>query len=164
MKRIGLLSDTHSFLDLPLVRDFFKDCDEIWHAGDFGNIAVYDQLLQLKPTKGVWGNIDGNDVRQVLPKINIFHCEQVKVLMIHIGGYPHKYPQSVRNLIATHQPNLFICGHSHILKIMYDAQYQMLTMNPGAFGKEGFHKVRTLVRFSISEDKIHDLQIFETKR
>lgn len=158
--RIGLLSDTHGFLD-PAVFTHFEACDEIWHVGDFGHIAVAEKLAAFKPLKGVYGNIDGREVRAVFPETAIFQCEGVKVLMKHIGGYPGRYAPGVRVLLETTRPRLFISGHSHILKVMNDEKLGLLHMNPGAAGKEGFHKVRTLTRFSISGERIHDLEVIE---
>ncbi|GAA4310866.1 metallophosphoesterase family protein [Mucilaginibacter gynuensis] len=160
MTSIGLLSDTHSYLD-DAVFKHFENCDEIWHAGDFGNIEVVDKLAAFKPFKGVYGNIDGKDVRQVCPEHLRFKCEDIDVWMTHIGGYPDKYNPAIRNEIYTNPPQLFICGHSHILKVIYDKKINCLHINPGAAGKHGWQKVRTLVRFNIDADKIKDLQIIE---
>ncbi|UKJ06007.1 metallophosphoesterase family protein [Solitalea lacus] len=163
MKKIGLLSDTHSYIDDELF-EHFKDVDEIWHAGDVGAPEVLEKLIAFKPVKGVWGNIDGKDVRAMLPFINRFVCEEVNVMMTHIGGYPGKYIPKIKAELLKEPIDLFICGHSHILKVMYDKQYGFLHMNPGAYGKEGFHQVRTLLRFSITGKQIHNLEIIELKR
>lgn len=160
MTKIGLLSDTHGYLD-DAVFKYFDDRDEIWHAGDFGNIALADQLAAFKPLKGVYGNIDGNDIRTVYPEHLKFNCEEVKVWMTHIGGYPDRYSPSVKKEIYTKPPQLFISGHSHILKVIYDKKIQCLHINPGAAGKQGWHKTRTLVKFCISEEKIHTLEVVE---
>jgi len=160
MTRIGLLSDTHSFLDEAVFRHF-ENCDEIWHAGDFGNIELADHLAAFKPLKGVYGNIDGKEIRQTYPEILRFKCEAVDVWMTHIGGYPGKYSPAIREEIYTNPPKLFICGHSHILKVIYDKKINCLHLNPGAAGKQGWQKVRTLMRFNIDGDKIQDLQIIE---
>ncbi|RYZ97138.1 MAG: metallophosphoesterase [Sphingobacteriaceae bacterium] len=160
MTRIGLLSDTHSFLD-DAVFKHFDNCDEIWHAGDIGNIEVADRLAAFKPFKAVYGNIDGKDVRQVYPEHLRFKCEEADVWITHIGGYPGKYTPSLRNEIYTNPPKLFICGHSHILKVIYDKQINCLHLNPGAAGKQGWQKVRTLLRFNITEDKVGDMEIVE---
>ncbi|MFD1630552.1 metallophosphoesterase family protein [Pseudopedobacter beijingensis] len=160
MKKIGLLADTHSYLD-DAVFKYFDDRDEIWHAGDFGNIELADKLAQFKPLKGVYGNIDGKDVRVVYPEHLRFMCEEVDVWMTHIGGYPDKYSALVKPEIYTNPPDLFVCGHSHILKVIYDKKIQCLHINPGAAGKQGWHKQRTLIRFCISEKKIHTLEIIE---
>jgi len=163
MKRIGLLSDTHTFID-EKVLDFFKECDEIWHAGDIGNIETADKISDFKPLKAVYGNIDGQDVRAVYPKIQSFECEQVNVLMTHIGGYPGKYERDMKVLIEKMKPKLFISGHSHILKVIYDKKNELLHVNPGAAGKSGMHKVKTAVRFVIDGKEIKDLEIFEINR
>jgi len=158
--RIGLLSDTHSFLD-PSILTHFRECDEIWHAGDFGNARLADELAAFKPLKGVYGNIDGQDVRVAFPETAIFECEGVKVLMKHIGGYPGRYAPGVRPLLVTVRPLQFISGHSHILKVVYDTKLGLLHINPGAAGKEGFHRVRTITRLSITGERIHDLEVIE---
>lgn len=158
--RIGLLSDTHGFLD-PAVFDHFQACDEIWHAGDFGNVLLADELAAFKPLKGVFGNIDGKDVRAAYPETAVFHCEELKVVMKHIGGYPGRYVPGVRAILEAERPGLFISGHSHILKVMHDQKLGLLHINPGAAGKEGFHKVRTITRFSVTDARIHDLEVIE---
>lgn len=163
MKKIGILSDTHGFIH-PGVSDFFKDCDEIWHAGDIGNIETADELSKLKPFRAVYGNIDDTKVRTEYPEYELFNCETVKVLLIHIGGYPGRYSQKARQLIQQHQPQLFISGHSHILKVMPDKKYKLLHINPGAAGKSGLHKKITMVRFTIDGDQIKDLDVFEADR
>lgn len=160
MTRIGLISDTHSFLD-DAVFKHFDNCDEVWHAGDFGDAKVAESLAAFKPLKGVYGNIDGRDIRSVYPEDLKFKCEDVKVWMTHIGGYPSKYDPRVRLEIQRESPDLFICGHSHILKVMYDKNIACLHLNPGAAGKYGWHKVRTLLRFCISEEKILNLEVIE---
>lgn len=160
MKKIGLLSDTHVYLDEDIYK-YFDDRDEIWHAGDFGNIELADKLTLFKPLKGVYGNIDAKDIRLIYPEHLRFYCEEVDVWMTHIGGYLDKYSPLVKPYIYTKPPDLFICGHSHILKVIYDKKIQCLHINPGAAGKQGWHKQRTLVRFCISEKKIHTLEIIE---
>ncbi len=160
MTKIGLISDTHSYLDDAVFKHFEK-CDEIWHAGDFGNLELADKLAAFKPLRGVYGNIDGKDVRIVHPEHQRFFCEGVDVWMTHIGGYPDHYSPQVKPGIYTNPPKLFICGHSHILKVIYDKKLNLLHLNSGAAGKHGWHKVRTLLRFSISDDKISDLEIVE---
>ena len=142
----------------------FADCDEIWHAGDIGNLQTADQLKLLKTIRAVYGNIDGNEIRSEYPEVEIFNIENVKVLMIHIGGYPGRYSPTVKKLIADHKPDLFISGHSHILKVLNDQKNGLLHINPGAAGKHGLHKMITMVRFAIDGEAIKDLEIFEAKR
>ena len=159
MKKIGLLSDTHGFLDDAIYK-YFDDCDEIWHAGDFGaNVA--EPLAKFKPLRGVYGNIDGKEIRSEFPEHLKFNCENVAVWMTHIGGYPNHYAPQVKEEIYTKPPKLFISGHSHILKVMYDDKIKCLHINPGAAGKSGWHKVKTLIRFCISEENIHTLEAIE---
>ncbi len=161
MKKIGLISDTHNYLD-PKVETYFKDCDEIWHVGDVGTISVIDGLLKIVPTvRGVYGNIDGQDIRGYFPKNLRFKCEDVDVWMTHIGGYPNRYSMDVRDIIKKNPPKLFISGHSHILKVMFDKKLNLLHINPGAAGKHGFHKVKTIVRFTIDRENIKDLEVIE---
>ena len=160
MTRIGLISDTHSFLD-PAVFKYFDEVDEIWHAGDFGTLALADELQAFKPMKGVYGNIDDKDIRQIYPEHLKFKCEEVNVWMTHIGGYPDRYSNNVKSEIYTKPPNLFIAGHSHILKVIFDKKINCLHLNPGAAGKYGWHQKRTLMKFCISENKIHTLDVIE---
>jgi uncharacterized protein len=160
LKRIGLISDTHGFLD-ETVFEHFKNCDEIWHAGDFGDEEVARRLKEWKELKGVYGNIDGNEVRTAYPEQLIFMCENVKVMMRHIGGYPPRYNPETKKELLHHQPQLFISGHSHILKIMYDDKINCLHMNPGAAGKHGWHKVRTIIRFVIDGKEMKDCEVIE---
>ena len=167
MTRIGLISDTHGFLD-DAVFEHFENCDEVWHAGDFGDINLANLLSnhwldrdgQTK-VRGVYGNIDGNDIRAIYPEQLVFMCEEVKVMMRHIGGSPPKYNPETRKELAIHQPQLFISGHSHILKVMYDEKIQCLHINPGAAGKHGWHKVRTLIRFTIDGKNMKDCEVIE---
>lgn len=159
MTRIGLISDTHGYLD-EAVFDHFKDCDEVWHAGDWGE-GIVKGFNSFKPLKGVYGNIDGQDIRSRFPEQLLFMCEEVKVMMRHIGGYPPKYNPETKKELLTHKPQLFISGHSHILKIMYDDQLQCLHMNPGAAGKHGWQQVRTIVRFNIDGKEIKDCEVIE---
>lgn len=159
MKKIGLMSDTHGFLD-DAVFKHFDDCDEIWHAGDFGP-DVAERLAAFKPLRGVYGNIDDKEIRSVYPEHLRFNCEQVDVWMTHIGGYPGKYVPQVKKEIYTKPPMLFICGHSHILKVMYDKKINCLHINPGAAGNSGWHRIKTLIRFCISDEKIHTLAAIE---
>ncbi|HDO27901.1 MAG TPA: metallophosphoesterase [Bacteroidetes bacterium] len=163
MKRIGLLSDTHGYLH-PRVYGFFMPCDEIWHAGDMGNMETADRLATIKPLKAVYGNIDGGDLRLTCKEYEVFDCEGVKVLMIHIGGYPGRYSPKARKLIEKYHPALFISGHSHILKVMPDKKYNLLHINPGAAGKQGLHHLITAVRFTIDGTQIKDLEVLEIKR
>jgi len=160
MTKIGLLSDTHGYLD-GAVFQYFEQCDAIWHAGDFGSVDIIDRLQAFKPFRGVYGNIDGKDVRAICPKDLRFSCEQVDVWMTHIGGHPDRYAPQVKPEITVNPPKLFICGHSHILKVQYDPKLQLLHLNPGAAGKQGWHKVRTLMRFDINGDKIEHLEVIE---
>lgn len=159
MKKIGLISDTHGYLD-DAVFEHFKSCDEVWHAGDFGS-NVIEPLRNFKPLKGVYGNIDSATIRPEFPEQLSFTCEEVKVMMRHIGGYPPKYNTDTKKEILVHRPQLFISGHSHILKVMYDDKMQCLHMNPGAAGKQGWHKVRTLIRFTIDGENIKDCEVIE---
>ena len=160
MTRIGLISDTHGFLD-EAVFGHFEKCDEIWHAGDFGSITLAEKLRDFKPLKGVYGNIDGYDVRSVYPELLRWKCENVDVMMCHIGGYPGKYSTIVGQKMKRQPPKIFISGHSHILKIIFDKHYDCLHLNPGAAGKEGWHKVRTIVRFSIDGNDIKDCEVID---
>lgn len=160
MTRIGLISDTHNYLD-ESVFEHFKDCDEIWHGGDFGTAEIADRLKKFKPFKGVYGNIDGMDIRKEYPEQIVFMCEGVKVLIRHIGGYPPKYNPETKKEMLIHMPQLFISGHSHILKVMYDNKLNCLHMNPGAAGKQGWHKIRTLLRFNIDGTEMKDCEVIE---
>jgi putative phosphoesterase len=163
MKKIALLSDTHSYIDDKIL-DFFKEADEIWHAGDIGNMEVLNKLKSIKPVRAVYGNIDGIEFRNAIPESLNFYCEKVKVFITHIGGYPKKYAKGIKTVLLEIKPQLFIAGHSHILKVMYDKELELLYINPGAAGKSGFHKIRTAVRFVIDQDKIKDLEILELKK
>lgn len=160
MKRIGLLSDTHAYLD-PQLQVFFHDCDEIWHAGDVGALEVIETLEHWKPLRCVYGNIDDHRLRAEFPEVLCFECEQVRVVMTHIGGTPTRYKPLAMSAIERYNPKLFICGHSHILKVQYDKKYDLLFINPGAAGKHGFHHVQTAVRFVIDKDTIKDLEVIE---
>ena len=160
MKKIGLMSDTHGYVD-PKIYEHFKDVDEIWHAGDIGTIDVMDELNKFKPVRGVYGNIDGAEIRAEYKEFCRFQCEDVNVLITHIAGKPGKYYRQAKEELDKNSPDLFICGHSHILLVKMDPNYNMLWMNPGACGFKGFHSVKTLLRFSISKDKIHDLEVIE---
>jgi putative phosphoesterase len=160
MTKIGLLSDTHGYID-PKVYKYFEHVDEIWHAGDIGDIQVTDTLAEFKPVKAVYGNIDNHIIRSQFKEIEIFTINGVKIVMIHIGGYPNRYVPGVRALLEKEKPDLFICGHSHILKVIYDKKLELLHLNPGAAGFQGFHKVKTLIRFELNNGKIENLEIIE---
>ena len=163
MKKILLLSDTHSYIDEQILK-FVKQADEIWHAGDIGNLEVIDTIKNLKPVRAVFGNIDDHLVRTEYPLNNRFIVEGLDVWITHIGGYPNKYDVKIREEIKLNPPKLFICGHSHILKVIYDKKLSLLHMNPGAAGKHGFHKVRTMLRFEISKGNITNLEIIELEK
>lgn len=163
MKRIGLLSDTHG--DVPEgLRNFYERCDEIWHAGDIGNDAGLMELTGTRLLRAVYGNIDGQENRMKYPDKLRFFCEKTEVLMTHIGGYPGNYDRSIRQEIWSRPPKLFICGHSHILKVIYDKKLELLHLNPGAAGKYGFQKVSTALRFVIDGETIREMEIWESKR
>ncbi|HKJ78406.1 MAG TPA: metallophosphoesterase family protein [Prolixibacteraceae bacterium] len=163
MKRIGLLSDTHDFIPERLF-SFFEHVDEIWHAGDIGTIQLADKLANFKPLKAVYGNIDGQDIRTVYPQHQRFMCEEVDVWITHIGGYPGRYERYVKPEIYRNPPQLFISGHSHILKVISDKKLTLLHMNPGAAGYKGFHKMCTALRFVIDGKNIRDLEVWEIPR
>jgi len=158
--RIGLISDTHNYLDEAVFKHFAQ-CDEIWHGGDFGTVEIADRLKDFKPLKGVYGNIDGSDVRSVYPLKLTWTCEEVTVYMTHIGGYPGRYAPGVKQELVANGAKLFISGHSHILKVIYDDKIGCLHMNPGAAGKQGWHQVRTLLRFTIDGADMKDLEVIE---
>ena len=160
MTKILLLSDTHGHMDETILK-YAAQADEVWHAGDIGNLSVTDRLKALKPVRGVYGNIDDHVIQKEFPENNRFMCEGVDVLITHIGGYPNRYNVRVRDEIRSNPPRLFICGHSHILKVMHDKKLGLLHMNPGACGKHGFHQVRTMLRFVIDGEKISDLEVVE---
>jgi len=160
MKRIGLLSDTHNHWDSKYEK-YFADCDEIWHAGDIGSIELAQRFETFKPFRAVYGNIDDYKVRAAFPEIQRFTLEDVDVMMIHIGGYPGKYDPKVRRIMQVNPPTLFISGHSHILKVIFDNTFNSLHINPGAAGKYGFHNVRTLVSFTLDNGNISDLNVIE---
>ncbi|RAJ13276.1 metallophosphoesterase family protein [Olleya aquimaris] len=163
MKKILLLSDTHSYIDDTILKHV-KQADEVWHAGDIGDLNVTDQIKQLKPLRAVWGNIDNDKARAEFPEHNRFTIEGVDVWITHIGGYPNRYNIRVRDEIEANPPKLFICGHSHILKVMPDKKLGLLHMNPGAIGIHGFHNVRTMLRFTIDNGKIDHLEVIEYPR
>lgn len=163
MKKILLLSDTHSYIDDHILKHAQK-ADEVWHAGDIGDLAVTDALKKIKPLKAVYGNIDNHEIRNEFPLNLRFFCEDVEVWITHIGGYPGRYSPAVRDEIRNNPPRIFICGHSHILKVMPDKKLNLIHMNPGAIGKHGFHKVRTMLRFTIDGKKIENLEVIEVPR
>lgn len=163
MKKILLLSDTHSFIDDQILK-FVKQADEVWHAGDIGALAVMDTIQKIKPVRAVYGNIDDAQIRSEFPLNNKFTIEKVTVWITHIGGYPNRYDIKIKEEISKNPPKLFICGHSHILKVMFDKKLNLLHMNPGAAGKHGFHQVRTMLRFEINDDKISNLEIIELEK
>ncbi|MBO5189036.1 MAG: metallophosphoesterase family protein [Alistipes sp.] len=163
MKRIGIISDTHGTFDEPL-RNFLRDVDEIWHAGDIGSLDLADEIAAFKPLRAVWGNIDGGMARRVYEEFCYFRCEEVTVLMTHIGGYPRRYAPRALQRIQSARPKLFIAGHSHILKVQFDPVYQLLAVNPGAAGLYGFHKVRTAIRLTIDGADMRDMEILELPR
>ena len=162
MRRVGLLSDTHGYLH-PDIPHYFESVDEIWHAGDIGSVAVIEKLQAQKPVRAVYGNVDGRDIYTEFPEDQRFVCEGVKVWMTHIGGYPGKYHSRVRSLLEKDPPDLFISGHSHILKVMADRRLHLLHINPGACGQQGWHRVKTLVRFYLDAGQIKDLEVIELK-
>lgn len=160
MKKILLLSDTHGYIDDRILH-YAAEADEVWHAGDIGDITVADQLKQVKPLKAVYGNIDDHEIRKDYPLNQRFLCEEVDVWITHIGGYPNRYSPAIKQEIRANTPNLFISGHSHILKVMNDKNLKLLHMNPGAAGIQGFHKKRTMLRFKIDGKNISDLEVIE---
>lgn len=163
MKRIGALSDTHGIFDDKL-KDFFKDVDELWHAGDIGSASIADEMASFKPLIAVYGNIDDASVRATYRETANFECENLSAAILHIAGRPGKYSPKAMNVLKTTAPDILLCGHSHILKVMYDEKFKVLYLNPGAAGFYGFHKVRTAVRFAISGDKITDMEVGEWRR
>jgi putative phosphoesterase len=163
MKKILLISDTHSYIDKKIIQ-YAKESDEVWHAGDIGDIKVADELEKVSRLRAVYGNIDNSNIRTEYPESLRFKCEGVKIWITHIGGYPKRYYHKIKEEININPPDIFICGHSHILKVINDKKLNLLHINPGAIGNEGFHKVRTMVRFEISESKIKNLEVIEFKR
>lgn len=163
LRKILLISDTHGYLDENIIK-YARTVDEIWHAGDIGNIKIADKLKKIKTLKGVYGNIDDHEIRKEYPLNCVFNCEDVKVWITHIGGYPNRYGKRINEGLKFNKPDLFICGHSHILKIIYDNKNNLLHMNPGAIGKHGFHKKRTMIRFEINKKNIENVEIVEFDR
>ncbi|AEW85004.1 metallophosphoesterase [Flavobacterium columnare] len=160
MKKILLLSDTHGHIDESILKHI-NWADEVWHAGDIGNLIVTDTIKKYKPLRAVYGNIDGTSARMEFPLHNRFYCEKVDVFMTHIGGYPNKYNPEIKDELYKNPPKLFICGHSHILKVQFDKKLNLLHMNPGACGKSGFHQIRTMLRFIIEGETIKELEVIE---
>ncbi len=160
MTKILLLSDTHGHMDETILK-YVSQADEVWHAGDIGHLSVTDKIERLKPVRGVHGNIDDHIIQKEFPEHNRFFCEEVDVWITHIGGYPNRYDRRIKEELKRRPPKLFICGHSHILKVMNDKKLNLLHMNPGACGKHGFHQVRTMLRFQIDGDTISDLEVIE---
>ena len=163
MKKILLLSDTHGYID-DHIMEYVNHSDEVWHAGDIGSVEVTDTIASSKPLRAVYGNIDCKELRTSFPKDLVFVCEGVKVFMTHIGGSPGRYIKGIGKQIKSIKPKLFICGHAHILKIQFDKIHQVLYINPGAMGKQGFHKVRTMVRFELSKGEVKNMEVIEVKR
>ena len=163
MKKILLLSDTHGHVDDHIIK-YVKESDEVWHAGDIGTTQVTDTISNLKPLRAVFGNIDNHELRLSFPEELLFECEDMNIYITHIGGRPGRYSKGISEKIKSLKPKIFICGHSHILKIQFDKVNQLLFINPGAIGKHGFHKVRTMVRFVIDKSEIKNMQVIEVKR
>ena len=163
MKKILLLSDTHGYVDDHMMK-YVKESDEVWHAGDIGTTQVTDTISSQKPLRAVFGNIDNHELRLSFPEELLFECEDINIYMTHIGGRPGRYAKGISKKIKSIKPKIFICGHSHILKIHYDKVNQLLFINPGAIGKHGFHKVRTMVRFEIDKSDIKNMEVIEVKR
>jgi len=161
--RIGLISDTHGFLDQALF-EYFSQCDEVWHAGDFGIVEVLERLRQFKPTRGVYGNIDGPEIRAELAEDLNWTCEGLRVYMTHIGGYPGRYDPRAKQIVLATKPGLFICGHSHVLKVTRDFKLKLVHMNPGACGNSGWHLMRTGLRFTVAEGKLADVEAIQLGR
>jgi uncharacterized protein len=161
MTRIGLISDTHSYLD-PLVFDYFENCDEIWHLGDIGSESIITELQNFKPLRVVYGNIDTPYLQKTLPEVDVFELEGLKVMLIHIGAIPPRYNPKIKALLKKHTPNLFLCGHSHILRVIKDPNtVGLVYINPGAAGKHGFHHVRTLMKMELHDGKVVNLEVNE---
>lgn len=160
MTKILLLSDTHSYIDEQILK-YVAQADEVWHAGDVGSLSVVEQIQKLKPLRAVYGNIDGQDIRKEFPENQFFTCEEMSVFMTHIGGYPDRYASGILTKLKELQPKIFICGHSHILRIIFDKKLSILHLNPGAIGIYGFHKVRTMLRFEIDKDIVKNMEIIE---
>jgi putative phosphoesterase len=160
---VGILSDTHGYFD-PALRTFFEHCDELWHAGDWGDHQTVETIRRFKPIKGVYGNIDGREIRQEFEEITLFTVEDLTVCMLHIGGYPGKYSPQFRKILQQHKPDIMVCGHSHILKVMRDEKNNLMHMNPGAAGNKGFHVFQTALRLKIDGKRMTGLEVWEKKR
>lgn len=158
--QVGLLSDSHGFLD-EAIFTYFAQCDEVWHAGDFGAAEVLDRLKAFKPVRGVFGNIDGAEIRAELPQDLEWQCEGVRVFMTHIGGYPGSYDQRAKRELVQRKPDLYICGHSHIARVMRDPKLKLLHMNPGACGRIGWHQQRTIMRFTVEGNRVANVELIE---
>lgn len=159
--KIGVISDTHGYLD-DKIFNYFEECDEIWHAGDIGSLSVIEQLESFKPTIAVFGNIDNNKIRQSHPEHQQFEREGLKILITHIGGYPPKYNAKAKALLTKNPPDIFVTGHSHILRVAHDSELnKLLFINPGAAGKHGFHKIRTIIRFDVNDKQVSNMQAIE---
>jgi len=163
MKTIGIFSDRHGYIN-PKLFNFFEPCDELWHAGDWGSVACFDEVRNFKPVKTVYGNIDDNHLKLLMPEVNTFICEGLNICILHIGGYPGKYSVKFKEILNSHKPDLMICGHSHILKVINDKQNNLLHINPGAAGIHGFHKKSTAIRLKINNKNIQSLEVWETER
>tara|TARA_Y100001968_G_C19209874_1_gene644197 strand:+ start:234 stop:725 length:492 start_codon:yes stop_codon:yes gene_type:complete len=163
MKKICIISDSHNYIDKQII-NYIKNFDEVWHAGDIGNLKLCEEIKKHTTLRAVYGNIDNHIIRKEYPEFDIFECEDIKILMIHIGGYPGRYTKKAINLIKNHNPDLFICGHSHILKVLKDRKFNLIHINPGAIGKHGFHKVRTMISLEIERDQISNMSVIEYKK
>jgi putative phosphoesterase len=163
LTRVGILSDTHGYFN-PALFTFFEHCDELWHAGDWGDWHTVETLKQFKPLKSVYGNIDGREIRQEFPEVNTFITEELKITILHIGGYPGKYSPLFNRILKQESPDIMVCGHSHILKVMRDEKNNLMHFNPGACGNKGFHQACTALRLKIEGKRMLDLEVWEQKR
>ena len=163
MKRIVLLSDTHNYLD-DRIHTHLKESDEIWHAGDIGRLEIIDQLRTFSLVRAVYGNIDDGEVRKEFKSLISFSCEDMNIIMTHIGGYPGRYKKEIKEILKENRPNIFISGHSHILKVIYDKELDLIHMNPGAIGNYGIHQVKTILKFKINGNRVQDLNVIEYPR
>jgi len=163
LTRVGIFSDTHGYIN-PALFEFFKNCDELWHAGDWGDIETVEKIKKFKPVRSVYGNIDGQEIRREFKEVEIFEIDKLKVVLIHIGGYPQKYSPQFLKVLQTVKPDVMVCGHSHILKVLRDKKNSIMHFNPGASGNKGFHQVCTALRLKIEGDRMFDLEVWEQKR